>query len=116
MQTKIWSLVLVIIGTLVSAFAPIKLKKAASRKVSLASFFKNTDLLVAIALYAAGIFIYIIALNGGDLSVLYPIASLSYVWAVFLSARFLGEKITKGKLIGVGIIIIGVFFIGLGSR
>jgi len=59
--------------------------------------------------------IFIPALRGGDLSVLYPFVSLSYIWVMLLSIKMLGEKMTKLKWLGILLIISGVSLIGLGS-
>jgi len=58
---------------------------------------------------------FIPALKGGDLSILYPFVSVTYVWVALLSVRFLGEKMNKFKWIGIAMIILGVSFIGIGS-
>jgi uncharacterized membrane protein len=60
--------------------------------------------------------LFIPALKGGDLSVLYPFVALAYIWVSLLSVKFLGEKMNKFKWLGIALIIIGVSFIGIGSN
>ena len=48
--------------------------------------------------------IYLIGLSAGSLIM----SSLTYVWVMFLSARYLDEKISKKKIIGVALIIAGI--------
>ena len=116
MTTQLWAIGLVILATLVGAFGPILLKKASAKKFSgIALVIKNYHLLGGIALYALGTVLFIPALKGGELSVLYPFVSLNYVWVSFLSTRFLGEKMNKFKWLGILLIIIGVSLIGIGS-
>ena len=116
MATELWAIMLVISATLVGAFGPILLKKASVRKLSqINSLMTNYYLFGGVALYALGTFLFIPALRGGDLSVLYPFVSLSYIWVSVLSVKFLGEKMNRLKWLGVCSIIIGVSFIGLGS-
>ena len=116
MTTQLWAIGLVISGTLLGAFGPILLKKASAKRLSkLSSLATNYHLFGGVALYALGTLFFIPALKGGDLSVLYPFVSLSYIWVSFLSVKFLGEKMNKLKWIGIALIIIGVTFIGLGS-
>ena len=69
----------------------------------------------ALKLFVIGTMLFIPALRGGDLSILYPFVSLSYIWVALLSVRFLGEKMNKYKWIGIALIILGVSFIGIGS-
>jgi uncharacterized membrane protein len=116
MATQLWAIGLVVLATLVGAFGPILLKKASARKFSgIVSLITNYHLLGGISLYAIGTILFVPALKGGELSVLYPFVSLVYVWVSFLSVKFLGEKMNKLKWIGIALIIIGVSFIGLGS-
>jgi len=116
MATQLWAIGLVILATLVGAFGPILLKKASEEKLSkISSLIRNYPLMGGVSLYAIGTVLFIPALKGGDLSVLYPFVSLVYVWVSLLSVRFLGEDMNKLKWIGIILIIAGVSFIGLGS-
>lgn len=116
MTTQLWAIGLAILGTLVGAFSPILLKKASAKSLSkLSSLATNYSLFGGVVLNALGTIIYIPALKGGDLSVLYPFVAFSYIWVSLLSVKFLGEKMNKFKWMGIGLIIIGVSFIGIGS-
>lgn len=63
--------------------------------------------------YAVGLFIGIVALRFGDLSVLYPLSSTTYIWVTLLSKYKLKENINFFKILGIGSIIFGVYLIGL---
>ena len=116
MPTELWAIGLVITATFVGAFGPILLKKASAKKLSkISSLIKNYHLFGGISLYALGTILFIPALKGGDLSVLYPFVALNYIWVSLLSVKFLGEKMNLMKWIGIATIIIGVSFIGIGS-
>ena len=116
MATELWAIGLVVTATLIGSFGPILLKKASAGKLSsISSLMKNYHLFGGVALYAIGTLLFIPALNGGDLSVLYPFVALAYVWVSLLSVKFLGEKMNLIKWLGIALIIIGVTFIGVGS-
>ena len=116
MTTQLLAIGLVISATLIGAFVPILLKKASAKKLSKLSLLAtNYHLFGGVALYAIGTTLFIPALKGGDLSVLYPFVSLSYIWVSLLSVKFLGERMNKFKWLGIALIIIGVSFIGLGG-
>lgn len=116
MATELWAMVLVMSATLVGAFGPILLKKASEKKLSnIRSILSNYHLFGGVALYGVGTIIFILALRGGDLSILFPLVALTYIWVSLLSVKFLGEKMNKMKWLGILLIIIGVSFIGLGS-
>ena len=116
MATQIWAVGLVIGATLTGAFGPILLKKASAKSMSkISSLITNYHLFGGVALYAVGTLLFVPALKGGELSVLYPFVALSYVWVSLLSVKFLGEKMNTLKWLGIALIILGVTFIGLGS-
>jgi len=116
MPTELWAIGLVISATLVGSFGPILLKKASTKKLSkISSLMKNYHLFGGVALFAIGTILFIPALKGGDLSVLYPFVALTYIWVSLLSVKFLGEKMNSIKWLGIIFIIIGVSFIGIGS-
>lgn len=116
MATSLWSVVLVLVGCLVGSFGPILVKKGSAKKLrSLTSLIHNYQLQGGLGLYALGTIIFIPALKGGDLSVLYPLVATTYIWVSFWSMKFLNEKMNKLKWIGIVLILIGVVFIGFGS-
>jgi len=116
MATELWAMGLVVLASFGAALGPIFLKKGAiDFKFKLKALIQNRNLILGVAFYGLGTIIFIPALKGGELSVLYPLISLSYIWVSLLSSRMVGEKMNKFKWIGVALIIIGVSFIGLGS-
>ena len=116
MATSLFSVFLVLLGTLVGAFGPILLKKASSKKLSeFKALITNYDLIGGVFLYVLGTILFILALRGGELSVLYPFVSVTYIWVCILSMKFLGEKMNLLKWGGIAMIILGVSFIGIGS-
>ena len=62
--------------------------------------------------YVAGAMFMIAGLRKGELSVLQPMNSLSYIFSLILSVLVLHEHITLLTLVGIAIIMVGVFFIG----
>ncbi|WP_443110757.1 EamA family transporter [Caloramator sp. mosi_1] len=39
-----------------------------------------------------------------------PLNSITYIWTLLLAYFLLGEKINKYKLMGIGCIVVGVFY------
>ncbi|MBQ8139177.1 MAG: EamA/RhaT family transporter [Lachnospiraceae bacterium] len=67
--------------------------------------------------YAIGAVVMTIGLGYGELSVLQPINSMSYVFALILSAIFVPtESISVITVIGVFVVIAGVIVIGGSSK
>jgi len=116
MATELWAIGLVVLATLVSSLGPIFMKKGSKNfRLSFKALATNYNLMMGVFLYGASTIIFIPALRGGELSVLYPFVSLSYIWVSLLSVRLLDEKMNKLKWLGILLIIIGVSFIGFGS-
>ena len=116
METQLWAIGLVLLGCFLGSFGPIMLKKA-SGKVSLKikDIIKNYYLISGILFYGLGTVLFIPALKGGELSVLYPLVASTYIWVSLWSIRFLKESMNKQKWIGIISVIIGVILIGLGA-
>jgi drug/metabolite transporter (DMT)-like permease len=92
------------------------LKKAfVDKTISLGHFVFNTKFLAGIPLYFCSSVIFVSALRGGELSVLYPMVSLGYIWVTLNSRIFLKEPINRFKLAGVSFIVLGIILIGISS-
>lgn len=115
-MVELWSVGLVLLGCIVGSFGPIFLKKASETfGLSFKGLFRNKNLIIGILFYAFGTIVFIPALKGGELSVLYPLVATSYIFVSFYSIKLLKEKMNKYKWMGILLIILGVAFIGLGS-
>jgi len=70
-----------------------------------------------LALYGIGAAMMVLALQHGELSVLYPVISLSYVWVAILSVLIFHEHMNVFRIAGISVIIAGVAILGRsGSR
>jgi len=102
----------VIAASVVGSFGSLYLKRAADRfKLSYRGIFKNKPLILGGSLLVFSYVLFIPMLKYADLSVLYPISALAYVWICFISKKYLEEEINKFKWIGVFLILLGVVLI-----
>lgn len=69
-----------------------------------------------LCLYGIGALLLIIAFKFGELSVLHPMLSFGFIFAIIWSVTILGEQITSQKLIGTALIIAGVLFLAIGNK
>jgi drug/metabolite transporter (DMT)-like permease len=76
----------------------------------------NLPLWGALVLYGFAWLGLMISLKHGELSVLYPLIALSFVWVAGISRIFFGEAITAFKVMGVIAIIAGISCVGFGSQ
>ncbi len=114
--TLIIALSLILLATLLAAYGSLFLKKGSKGRLKLKELIKNYPLILGLSFYGFSTVPFLIALKFVDLSVAYPITSLSYVWVILLSKKYLKEKIKKLKLAGIMFIILGVVLIGLSAK
>jgi multidrug transporter EmrE-like cation transporter len=115
MATQLWAIILVLIGTVIGSIGPILLKKGSDKfTFNPIKLLKNYNLIFGIAIYAVSLIIFVTALRGGEVSVLYPLVSVGYIWVCFLSIKLLKEKMNLYKWLGILFIIVGVSIIGIG--
>jgi len=68
------------------------------------------------ALYGVAVLINMFAYRvGGKVSILYPVISISYIFAAIFAWKFLGEPLNTFTLLGIFCIMIGVSIIGYGA-
>ncbi|HEV3198175.1 MAG TPA: EamA family transporter [Bryobacteraceae bacterium] len=109
------SMLLVFTASIIGSFGAVFLKLGAHKLTkSLFSFF-NLNLAFGVALFLGSSVFYALGIRGGQLSVLYPMVSLGYIWTLLWSRLFFKEPFTRQKFLGLGLILLGVFFVGLGS-
>lgn len=73
-------------------------------------------LLIGFVFYAVGALIMLIAYRHGSLSVLQPMLSVNYIITLILAHFVLHETITPARIIGIAVIMVGVFLIGGGDE
>jgi multidrug transporter EmrE-like cation transporter len=76
----------------------------------------NLPLFSGYALYGLFTLLLVIALREGELSMLYPIISLGYVWVTALSYFFFHDSLNPLKTLGIVSIMIGVTVLGQGAK
>jgi multidrug transporter EmrE-like cation transporter len=82
----------------------------------LSAIVTNLPLIAGYALYGINTLLLVLALRDGELSTLYPIIALTYVWVTLLSYTLLGESPNVYKNIGIASIVAGVAILGRGGK
>ena len=109
------SMLLVFTASLVGSFGAVFLKKGAARLDGTILSFVNGELALGVSLFLGSSVFYALGIRGGQLSVLYPMVSLGYLWTLLWSRLFFKEALTATKFLGLGLILLGVCFVGMGS-
>jgi multidrug transporter EmrE-like cation transporter len=110
---------LVLTGVLLNAAAQLALK-ASVRDTGAIEFRASAALPTALKLsvepwlwlgltcYVVSVVVWILALSRVDVSIAYPMLSLGYIVNAIAAWAWLGEDMNLAKVIGIGIIILGV--------
>ncbi len=108
---------MVILTTILISFAQVLYKFGTAKlSFSIEGLILNYFLIGGLVLYGIGAAILIIALKNDNLSTLYPIIATGYVWVLILSNYFFHEELNYLKWLGVITIVVGIGFIGWGSK
>lgn len=117
MKTPVSSMLLILVATIFGSFGAVFLKSGAQKlRGGLRYLILNVQLAAGVALFLTSSAFYVLGIKRGELSVLYPMVSLANVWTLIWSRVFFKEPITRAKTVGLLLILVGVFFIGLGAE
>jgi multidrug transporter EmrE-like cation transporter len=109
-------------GVLLNACAQLLLKAGTNRvgvfEFTLANvvpigkqLIANPPILAGLCCYVMSVVVWVLGLSRVPVSVAYPMLSLGYVVNAFAAYALFGEALGAQKLVGIGFIIIGVFFV-----
>jgi multidrug transporter EmrE-like cation transporter len=70
----------------------------------------NPELLLGLAAYVVSLVAWLLVLKRMPLAVAYPTLSLSYLLIVLVGVVVLGEPLNWNRLVGSGLIVLGVWF------
>jgi drug/metabolite transporter (DMT)-like permease len=115
-KTPLSSIFLILTSSLIGSFGAVFLKLGAEHmKGTLASLFKNYWLATGVCLYLLSSVFFVMGVAQGELTILYPMVSLGYIWTILWARLFFKEPFTKSKIAGLVMIIFGVALINYGK-
>ena len=108
------SIALVFCCTILGAAAQILMKTGANGlgTTSPVEIVTSPPLFAGYCLYGLSTVLLILALRDGELSILYPVIALTYVWVTLLSIWLFHEVINAWKTAGIVVIVLGVAVLG----
>lgn len=112
--------VLLVLGcTVLGAAAQVLMKMGGSQLPQGANAIQMLTclpLLAGLAVYGVSTVLLILALRNSELSMMYPIIALTYVWVMILSVLIFHESLNAFKVLGVLVIVAGVAVLGRGNQ
>lgn len=113
---------LIVFGVMLNAVAQLLLK-AGTRTIGQFEFSAanvwpigwslatNPHIVGGLSCYVVSVVVWIMALSRVEVSIAYPMLSLGYIVNAFFAWWLFGEALTVTRLVGMGIIIIGVYLV-----
>ena len=116
-MTPVSSMVMVFVASFFGSFGAAFLKAGADRlHRDFGSLVRNWRLAAGIVFFVSSSLLYLKDIKVGELTILYPMVSLGYVWTLLWSRLFFGEPFTRTKLYGLLLILVGIVFLAIGGR
>jgi drug/metabolite transporter (DMT)-like permease len=117
MTTPVSSMLLIVLSSFIGSFGAVLLKSGAGRlHRNITSLLFNYHLAAGITLYLLSSYFFVLGVRQGELTILYPLVALSYVFTMVWSRLFFGEPFTKAKFLGLAMIVSGIALLVAGSR
>jgi drug/metabolite transporter (DMT)-like permease len=116
MKTPLSSIILILISSFIGSFAAVFLKLGAEyMRPGIKGVVSNYRLALGVALYLLSSVFFVMGVAQGELTILYPMVSLGYIWTLLWAYLFFKEPFGRSKVFGLALIIVGVAFINLGN-
>jgi multidrug transporter EmrE-like cation transporter len=113
---------LILTGVLLNAAAQLLLKAGVTRVGEFSFSIDNAipmgfklltqlPIIGGLACYGISVVVWIMALSRVPVSVAYPMLSIGYIVNAFAAYWLFGESLNAQKLIGIGVIVVGVYLV-----
>jgi drug/metabolite transporter (DMT)-like permease len=109
-------ILLTLLAALISSFAQLMFKRSVGKIGTLKHLVKllaNRGVLLGLLCYAVGFLLELVALSGGQLSIVYPIFASSFIFVTLLSAMILKERISLLRVAGVLLVFAGIAIVAV---
>jgi multidrug transporter EmrE-like cation transporter len=125
LKTPISHMLLVLLASFIGSFGGVFLKSGAEQVregliylfISRKPPYFNWRLACGVGMFLISSYFFVLGIRPpGELSVLYPMVSLGYIFTLLWSRIFFKEPLTRVKFLGLFLIVLGVVFVGMGSK
>ncbi len=117
MSATMNAILLVLLASFVGSFGAVLLKSGSMRvKGGAISMLLSPRIFAGCCTYVLSSIFFILAIRQGELSFLYPMVALGYVWTLIWSRIVFGEPFTRNKFAGIGLILLGVALLNVGRH
>ena len=111
-----WHYISLALAILIGTLAQIGLKEGTTKSDTIESLLIEPYILVSLIAYGVAAIFYILAIRHIPLSVAFPSVASSYVLVALISNLLWAEPFGKTQILGIGLIILGIYILGLGTK
>ena len=108
---SLFSFAFILAGVLLNATAQLLLKAGTNAVPLGLRLALEPHILGGLACYVVSVVVWVVALSRVPVSIAYPMLSIGYVVNAIAARYLLGETLTPMRLVGIGVIIVGVFMV-----
>jgi drug/metabolite transporter (DMT)-like permease len=98
-----------ILAAIASSFFKVGSEKISKNVVS----FLNKNIIIGLIIYIISTIIYLFLLRNNELSIIYPLGALTYIWILIISHYYFREEMNKLKIFAVFMIMTGIILVTL---
>ncbi len=106
---------LTLIAALFTSYSQLLFKKGLKKRLNtvteIIGTLKNRLIIIGLAGYVVSFTLYLIALSGSQLSIVFPIFASSFIFVTLISSKMLNERITVIRVLGILLIFLGIVVI-----
>lgn len=115
MNSVLLAILITIIASLIGSVGALFLKRTSSAmKNGIFSLLKIPDFYLGGLMYVGSVLLFVYALRFAQLSMLYSITALGYVFIALLSRKYLDEIVSRKTWWGIFLVVLGVTLIASG--
>ena len=107
----LFSFSFILVGVLLNAAAQLLLKAGTNAMPLGLRLALEPHILGGLACYVVSVVVWVVALSRVPVSIAYPMLSIGYVVNAAAAWYLLGEAVTPMRMLGIGIIVLGVFIV-----
>ncbi len=103
--------IVLLLMSFLASVASFFLKKSTAGGLSVKKLFVSPYFYLGGVLYVFSALLNLYLLKRMPYSIVVPMGALTYIWTLIIANRFLGEAVTKNKIMGIILILTGVSLI-----
>lgn len=111
-------ILLTLVASFIISLAQLSFKRSIKRIDAPGQLFAlaaNKGFMAGLLAYLIGLGLYLKALSGADLSLVYPLFASTFIFVAILSAVMLKEKLNAKRIAGIVLIFIGIAVVALAA-